>query len=158
MKSEINFELKKTLSFQNAGQNLESNQLVLYAPSYKSRKYTNKLKQLFFRASRSLEDNKKPVKEENKADKQKDEQNEEKKDIKSEDILLMLYSSSVDIDDVYDAFEQILLMGHCKIDGQIELKRQHLDAIDSEDVEKMLGVYLLDFLLSYWMNKLTGNY
>lgn len=146
MESSFHFTSKTAFKYQQDGQNLESNELLLIAPSYKTRKHTNVLKQLFFRAAKSFGEANKSKKAGNDDD-----------ELKAEDIVLMLNASSIDMNDVYDAFEKVLLSGHCKIEGEIDLRQHHLDTMDIEDVEEILGRYLADFLLASWMSKLTSN-
>lgn len=148
MDSTFTFDTTKPFQYQLDGKHLESSSLTLYAPSYKTRTSTNILKQLFFRAAKSF-DSSSNTNSKNKAD--------DNETISPEDIILMLYASSVDISQVFDAFEKILLSGHCKIANEIELRQHHLECMDTEDVEKILGRYLSDFLLASWMSKLTNN-
>ena len=144
-KSQIEFTLSNKLTFHNKGEVEVTDLLTLVAPCNKQIHMVSKLKQLFLRAlHEATKSSKEPATE----------KSSDESDITADQLVMGLYmSTTVEISDVMDVFKKLLISGSCYVgtvtkDSKTELTDALYDKLDYEDTEKMLGEYLLNFLLS----------
>lgn len=128
------YDLKTPINYHASGENKEATAVILSAPSNKQRRAAARLKQFFFQAINAMKTDDQPS------------DNDGKKP-KGSDIVALLMMSDVDIDDVHEAFKDILITGCAMIDGATSLTSLHYDALSYEDTEEMLGEYLVAFLI-----------
>ncbi len=131
------FSLSESISYHNKGESQEGHSLTLTAPTVKARKKAAKLKQGVMRAVSSLQGDANIKPEDKKS----------KEDIKPEEILALIQMSSIEYDEYMDIFIDLLCKGICKIEDEIEMTAQLADKMSFEDTEKLMGEYLINFIL-----------
>jgi hypothetical protein len=70
-------------------------------------------------------------------------------------VVLLMGSQSVDISECLEALRAILTTGAAEIDNGIELSNFSYNQLSESDEERLLGVYMADFLLSFWMKEMS---
>jgi hypothetical protein len=148
-KAEFEFTLDIPISHHKQGDTEDCSMLILRAPSYKNRKASIKLKQGFMRALKSLEGSGGNQTSKNK---QSDEN-----PFTSESIIAALFMSNVDLNDILDDFEQLLLHGCCFIPPEIQFTNFHYRQISPDDITRLLGEYIENFMIPSWMIQLTNK-
>lgn len=132
----FDFNLSGPINYHAEGTSEEGHSLTLAAPSVKARKKSAKLKQGVMRAVSSLQGN---------ADTQSDKKGKE--DIKGEEILALIQMSDIDYGEYIDTFIDLLCKGVCKIEDKVEITSNIAEDISFEDMEKLMGEYLVNFIL-----------
>jgi len=170
---EVEFNLKKAITFHKDGASQETKKLFLRAPSNSQKRQSRVLKQIFTRALNGMtqgrgdgatqEETRKefdvdrlkaafieaetPAKEQKKILKAV-ESTEEKDAMDGKQIIMMLLMSDVDYNDAFPHLKKLLTGGACEIDEGVPLTAFHYDQIDIDDEDKLLGEYLHNFLLT----------
>ena len=109
--------------------------LELTAPSVNNRKRVAKLKQGFMRVINDLPET---AKKEEKKDNEK---------VKPEEILTLIQMGSIEYDEYIDIFVNLLTSGVCKIEGEVAMTQLIAEKISFEDMERLMGEYLVNFIL-----------
>lgn len=152
-KSHFNFRLEQPIKYHKSGEVVETFELVLRAPSKKTRKPAIKLKKGFFSALNYHQQNS-DVTEEQKAAAKKSLKEDD--NMSGQEVMMMLYMSDVDMEKIDDAFTSLLLSpGICKIDDEIDLTDAILDTMSDEDLDRLLGDYLANFFIGSIMQKMN---
>ena len=150
LKTSFEYILSSPIKYSDGGEFLESNFLVLYAPSMKEMRFAAKLKQHFYSA---LEANQQSLTEQStkeqssKADDQP---------IDAQMLMLLLEKGGNNLEDVYACFSLLLQTKVCKIDDKVQMKKSILEDIPFVEIEQILGMYLDHFLLQSF-KKLIGQ-
>lgn len=134
----FDFTLSESIEYQSEGSTQTASMLELTAPSVNNRKRVAKLKQGFMRAINDLQGDKSVE----GGEKDKDHK------IKPEEVLALLQMGSVEYDEYIDIFVNLLVSGVCKIDGKEPLTAIRVDNISFTDIERLLGEYLVNFILT----------
>jgi len=148
-KIEFDFKLDTPINYHKGGSEEECKMLLLRAPSYKNRKTTIKLKQNFMRALKSLEGS--------DADQKKKTKQSNENPFTAEAIIAALFMSDVDLNDILDDFEILLTHGCCFIPPEVQLIGQHYNQISENDLTRLLGEYIENFLVPSWMTQLMNK-
>ena len=146
--SEIEVALTTPVPYKPAGSGemVDATKVVLTAPSSKQLQYTVILKQGFFQALGSISDNTKPI------------SNDDKQiEMRGEDILSMMFmADNVEMTKIFLAAKELFRSGVAKLDGIQELNQPLIDKISAEDFEKILGEYLVNFILASALKNLNS--
>lgn len=148
-KTEFEFILDTPISHHKSGDTEDCSTLILRAPSYKNRKVTIRLKQGFMRALKSLEGSDNSQAKKNKQD--------DVNPFTAEAIIAALFMSDVDLNDILDDFETLLIHGCCFIPPETQLAKHHYSQISPDDVTRLLGEYIENFLIPSWMIQLMNK-
>lgn len=132
----FDFTLSEPIDYQAKGENTKASLLELSAPAVNNRKRAAKMKQGFMRVVNELPD----------SAKQEGKKGDEK--VKPEEILALLQMGSIEYDEYMDIFFNLLTSGICKVEGEVELTQHMADKISFEDLEKLMGEYLVNFILA----------
>ena len=131
------YTLSDPVKFHRQGQTEESTLLVFQAPSAKNRKKVAKLKQGMMRAIDGIQG--------------ESVQNVDGKpeDINPREVLALLQMSSViEYDEYLETFVGLMTSGVCRVDGsEIMLNEKMLEDVTCEDLDNILGEYLVNFIL-----------
>lgn len=130
--------LATPVPYQSGGENKDAKVIILSAPSNKQRRSAARLKQFFFQAIGSLDNN-------SEAAQAKDAAKSEKP--KGSDIVSLLNMSEVDCDEVHEAFMKLMTGGCALVDGEEPMTSIVYDNLSFADTEEMLGDYLVNFLI-----------
>jgi len=130
-------KLQTTVKYQSGGENAEGKVIILSAPSNKQRRAAAKLKQYFFQSLGSLPDTGEATEVKDAA----------KEKTKGSDIVSLMNMSEVDLDEVHDAFMQLMIGGCASVDGKEPVTEIIYNEIQFCDTEAMLGDYLVNFLI-----------
>lgn len=138
----FDFTLSGPISYQATGENTQASMLELTAPSVKNRKKVAKLKQGFMRVINDLpETQKKEAQEQAEKEKGKSEAPD------PQEILTLIQMGAVEYDEYIDIFVSLLVSGICKIEGEVAMTQLIADKISFQDMEKLMGEYLVNFIL-----------
>lgn len=143
--SEFTFTLSKPIKIAVKGQLEEVNELLLFAPSNKQRREACKLEQGFFRALKSMADDKGDVAEAAKDD---------GKTITGDEVLSIIMMSDVDFDEYQEIFKKLLLSGICKVFDETFVPSMY-DLMNHNDTSRLMGEYLANFLLASHLAKMS---
>lgn len=145
----IEYKLLRPITFHKSGEEAEVTLLHLKAPSRKHRKSTRYLKQVFFRAVNEISRN-----SSSEGDSSSSKEDDGKMDGNSLVVLLM-GAESVDISQCLEELRAILTTGAAEIDTGVDLSNFSYQQLSESDEERLLGVYMADFLLSFWMKEMS---
>lgn len=150
LKREFEYSLQVNISIHKNGEKQFANKIKLLAPSSAQRTNRCIIKQAFMNAG------KKSGGGDSSGSSQT--QTSDDQDIEitnAEQVAGMLYSNLDynEISRVMEAFIDLLTSG-CGIALEERLTTFHIDQIDSEDLDNMLGEYIVNFLIPSWMKRL----
>lgn len=143
---QIEFNLNKPVKYHKNGNEELSYQLTLYAPAGRHRQELVKLKQGFLKSISSLQGS---------YNQSNANQSQENQGIGSDEIIMILMMSDVDMNKYFDNFKALLCKNICYVDPNQKLTEYIYDNIDLDDLERLLGEYLSNFLLSSWIQRLN---
>jgi hypothetical protein len=134
MKS-FDFTLSGPVSFQGTGENKKTTLLTFYAPSVKHRKRAAKLKSGFMQAVSSIEET-------------EAKQSKSSEEIKPSEILALLQMYCSNYDEYLELFLSLATDGVCKLDGsEVKLQTHNIEDTAFDDLERMMGEYLVNFIV-----------
>lgn len=138
MQSEIDFVLSSPIEYTNKGELVETNQIVLYAPTndIKQDELKSRLRQGFVKSMFELQQKMKQTEETDAPTDGK---------MSGDTILMMLYASDIDIVAYKRLFRELIIAGAGKIDG-ITIGSNVYDRINTDDRDRMLGEYIAGFI------------
>ena len=138
MQTEFDYPLRSPFTYPHQGNQVEASFIRLTAPTSRNSRECATLKQAFWRsADRDTSSN-------------AETQNEAEVDIKGQDVIVMLsMSRDVDLADVMDVARHLFTKGKvAKVDGEMSLTIPLIDEMSQDDVEAMLGDYLVNITLA----------
>jgi hypothetical protein len=146
LKTEIEVTFETPVPYTTGGELVEATSVVLIAPSAKHLQYTAILKQGFFQAINSVSESQ-----------SKQAEPEKEAEMKGDDLLSMMYmAKDVDITKIHLAARELFKSGVGKLDGVQDLNQPLIDKISADDFEKMVGEYLINFILASALKKLKS--
>lgn len=141
LKKEFDFILQEGIQYSENGAFPIAKKLTLKAPSNKQRKIVSKLQQGLIQALMSTT-------------KYSNQNKEIKKDKTSLDggftadvVLMLLQASDIDISSYMENFKELLTSNICLVDGKLPLNSQQYDELSIEEGDRLLGEYIINFLL-----------
>ncbi len=142
--TEFDYELKVPFLYAYAGNQEKALMITLKAPTVKT-PYRADLKQCFFRAI--PQDGKEEAKGEAGT-----------KMFTGSDILFTIsMSREVSLSSFIEYGKSLLASGVALVDGQTKLTKLLIDAMDPDELENMLGEYMVNFILASALKKLNEN-
>lgn len=140
MKKEVEYELKSgELEYGRGGDLTSSGFITLTAPTSKNLVECAQLKQAFFRALNSQRG-------ESEAEKKEDDPDVE---INGELVMNMIaMSSDTELAEVLLTAKKLLTSGVAKVGGEEKLTVPLIDQLSLEDLEGLVGTYLVNFILA----------
>jgi hypothetical protein len=147
MKDEIEVLLTKKIPYSKGGESLNAESVLLTAPSARDLKETTILKQSFFQAIASL----KSQGEESASD-----IDAQVDDMTGDDVLSMMFMSNVDMNKFFDSAKSVLKKC-AKLDGVVELNDHLIDELNGDDFEKLVGEFLINFILASTLKKMKRS-
>jgi NADH dehydrogenase FAD-containing subunit len=145
---EFDFILAESIEIHKHGQKVDAAKVLLKCPSSKHQRDRLIIKNGFMNNDKAQDGG-------NQNAKKDDDFNELKE---SEKILGMLYSmkKADQMGEILDAFKRLLVNG-CGIVEGIALTETYIDEIDANDLDDMLGEYIVNFILPSWMKRLMNK-
>lgn len=146
-KKELEFELSEMIQIHHADKQsgtseiLDTNKLILKAPSYNTYDERIRLRQGYMQAVKALQSTIK----DNVPD-QSDSDGDTNDKITGEVVINVLYMSDIEMVPYMKIFEALLL-NVCYVDGKVQLTKTILNKIDLDDLERMLGEYIANFII-----------
>lgn len=141
-KTEFRFDLKQSnVSYSSGGNQVGATFISLTAPTSRHSRQCAYLKQAFFRA---LPDGGNP-----------DSDAKFETPSGAEMITILAMSKHVELPDVLDVGKDLLLQGVAMVDGDQKLNQHILDQIHAEDVEEMIGEYMVNFTLASTLERMN---
>lgn len=140
------FTLTDPLKYGYKGEERLGFLLTLKAPTAKHRDYLIKLKQQFFKALAGLRNNVKEV----------EAQADDSGELDGSQVMMMLYMSGIDMVEFQNTFRALLLQGLVHIED-LQVTPHLLDQLGQDEVERLMGEYMSNFLLSSWTGILKKN-
>lgn len=144
---EFTFNLNEPLSYSQSGDQTESSFIVFTAPTSRNRRECAFLKQAFFKAINSVHGN---IKNTEVVER-------DKTDINASDITDLLAMGEVDLCEVWEVSIKLFASGVGMLGGEAKLTRLLIDQIDMDDLNDMVGEYLVNFTLRSSLSKLNQN-
>lgn len=145
MKDELRYELTQTIKYAHKGDQVEASFVTLNAPSSKNMTECAYLKQAFFRAlPKDQGDTESATGKEAEID---------------ADAVMMIIAMSPDVDlaKVMISSKKLLTSGVALVDGEEKLTVPIADQLSNDDLEKMTGEYLANFILASALQRLNKN-
>ena len=133
----FDFILSDPIKYQAKGENTEASLLELSAPAVNNRKKVAKLKQGFMRVINGLQNPDAKAAEGKKGNEK----------IKPEEIMALIQMGIIEYDEYIDIFVSLLISGVCKVDGEVDITQHMVNKISFEDMEKLMGEYLINFIV-----------
>lgn len=161
------FKLTEPIKISVNGDFVEADTIVCHSPSAKRKRIASRLRQKFMQAMMSMPEDKRTPEAKAAAEAKKAETEAKAKaeaealgeaydpgpEMTGEEIVQMLFMSSIDIGLFEDDFEKLILSpGVAKVEDK-DLSAVHIEKISSEDYERLIGEYLKNFFISSWMPK-----
>ena len=147
-KSDFTFELSNPISYQDETGQKETKTLVLYAPSNKLSKQKVKLRQKVITSFLALGGG---SRNQNKANE------DEKASLEPEQILFALAANDKFID-IKNEFCDLLKSGCLSLEGKCNtVTDYHLQQINDEELEEVMGQYIVNFIIPLWMKRLLAK-
>lgn len=152
-KSQFEFTLAQPVKVQKGGEHVEAVLLTLKAPSAAHRRFTNKLKQGFFQA---LEYHKKSA--DDRVTSSAEPSASAKDEITPDEFMSMMYMSGVKMEDYFSAFKGLICApGIATIDPGVKVTEAIFDQILDDDVDRLMGEYLVNFFVASMMSRLNKS-
>ena len=136
MQKEFDYELTSSIEYANKGETAEASFIKLLSPTSKNMTECAFLKQAFFRALPK--------------DKEVDESGKgQENEIDADSVMMIIaMSNDVDLGGVMIAAKKLFTSGVAMVDGETKLTVPLADQLSNEDLEKMTGTYLANFILA----------
>ncbi len=146
LNTEFKYVLKNPFSYSKDGQVIDAQFIALTAPTSRTTTECAALKQAFFRAMGEQEGG--------DADKVDPDFNIEGSDI----MTLIAMSKGVDLPDVLDIGKKLFQQpGIALVDGETKLGNELMNRMSVDDLEDMLGDYLVNFILAASLKRLRDK-
>lgn len=148
MLSEFNFELSTPVKYDKSGEKIDGTFITLFAPSYKQMDKCVPLKQAFYRAMSDISD----------GGEEQSESTESTEELKPSSLIAIMYQSSVDMVKILiHGVELFNSPDIAKIDGDVKLTKPIIESMSQDDLELMLGSYMVNFILASALSKAESN-
>ena len=146
--TEFKYVLKTPFDYTFKGDTAKAEFITLSAPTSKTTQECSALKQAFFRAMGEREG------KGGKAD-----VDAEVDDIEGSDVLILIaMSNNVDLSDVMDNAKKLFQQPNiAMIDGETKMKTELIGRMSVDDLEDMLGEYMVNFTLASSMKRLKNK-
>jgi len=139
-KSEIDYHLTTPVSYSHGGEKAEAQFIRLTAPTSRHSRECAALKQAFFRSC--------PQDREANPD-------AEIGEVAGHDVIVTIASSrDVSLPDVIDVARKLFTSGVAMVDGEVKLTQHLIDAMSQDDLEGMVGDYMVGFTLASSLEKM----
>lgn len=146
MKTEFLYEPRTKFKYDYKGDIVECQTITLLAPSAKHINETAYLKQSFFRA----------IPKDQSADTSA--VSNDKMDFTGEDIMgIISMSHDVDLAKVLLTAKELFSKGVALMDGETKMTKVTLDKMPMDELEEMLGDYLVNFILASALAKMKNS-
>ena len=151
MNSEFQFELTQPIKYHANGDDVEATFVTLAAPSYKQMDKCVPLKQAFYRAAASMGDD-----SEDAVTTEVD-VSPDKPSITPEELISLFYQSDEDmVKIVLYGVELFKVPSIAQVDGSVNMTQPLIEKLSQDDIENMLGQYMINFILASALSK-TGS-
>lgn len=133
---EYQYDLKRKFNYAKSGESKEASFILLKAPNSTNRKECAQLKQAFFR---SLPEPKEST----------DNKDEDSVDIKAGDVMVLIARSpNVDYAEFLEIASKLMISNVALVDGDTKLTIPIMNQMSNDDVEGMVGEYMVNFILA----------
>ena len=148
-KKDFTFELHEPIKYQDENSEKETKMLVLYAPSNKLAAPKAKLRQKILTAFYEMSKG---------SDKTESTQSTKEKNKLEPEALLFAIALSEDGIEIKETFKDLLKDGCLSLDGKFnDITSWHLDQIEDDEFEEMMGEYIINFIIPSWMKRLLAK-
>lgn len=142
--TEFHFDLKRSnITYAHAGDQPSASFILLTAPTSRHSRECAFLKQAFFRAV--------------PRDQEPDPDAKFESPSGADMITILAMSRDVDLADVIDVGKKLLVQGVAMVDGSEKLNQTILDRMHQEDVEEMIGEYMVNFTLASTLARMSAE-
>ena len=146
LKTEFQYVLQTPFEYASAGNVVEASFVSLKAPASRNSRECAQLKQAFWR---SVEANELEAKN-------PEDFGEKESQVDGQAIMMvMAMSKHVDLGDVIEAAKHLFTKGKVAlIDGEVPMTKPTLDEMSHEDVDAMVGDYMVNFILASSLSRM----
>lgn len=147
--SEFDYQLIDPIGYHYKGEVIEGTFITLKAPSSKNTVECAQLKQAFFRAIPQSEGN---------VELSSSDKKEAEEALTGESIISLLsMSSKVDLSVVLLTAKKLFCSGIALMEGETKITAPIISEMSYDDLESMLGEYLVNFILASALKKMNSN-
>ncbi len=147
MNTECHFELSRPLKYHSGGEEVEGTFITLAPPTYKQMDKCVPLKQAFYRAASSITDD--AVEAGTETNKSSDDTQ-----LTPDGLISLFYQSDEDmVKIVLYGVELFKSPGIAMVDGAANITQLLIEQMSQDDLENMLGRYMVNFILASALNK-----
>lgn len=151
MNTDFIFELTTPVKYHSGGEEIEGKFITLYAPSYKQMDKCIPLKQAFYRAAASINDD-------STGAASSQETSSDDAEMTPEGLMSLFYQSDEDMVKIMlYGVELFKSPGIAKIDGTVSMTQPLIEKMSQDDLENMLGGLLINFILYSALSKNNTN-
>lgn len=142
----IDYQLETPVPYAFEGNMIEGTFVTLYPPTSKNIVECAQLKQAFFRSL---------PKDQNTEDVTEDDKSKAEDALTGDAIIALLsMSTEVDLGKIMLTARELFSSGVGKMEGETKLTKPILDKVSFDDLEGMLGAYLVNFILASALRKM----
>lgn len=146
------FKLTEPIKISVSGDFVEADTIVCHSPSAKRKKICYRLRQKFVRIAMNMPDSR--TAEEKAESEAKAAADDREKLMTAQEIEQLIFMGE-DAESFTDDFEKLITVpGVAKISEQ-DLTLAHIEKINDEDFARLVGEYIENFFISYWIPR--GN-
>ena len=143
--AEHDIPLEESFEYSHKGSTEAATFIKITAPSAKQLTHCAELKQAFYRATKD-------------APKDEAETGADKEKIEGSDIMALMYGSDhVEMPKVFLHAKELLTSGVCLVDGEAKLTKPLFDEMSNDDMEVLVGEYLVNFILRSVLKKIEST-
>ncbi len=147
MNTEFQFELTTPVKYHSSGEEVEGTFITLCVPSYKQMDKCVPLKQAFYRVAASVQDDESDTTNVSEA-------SSDGSELTPDTLLAMFYQSDEDmVKIILHGVELFKSPGIASIDGTVNMNHELMTKMSQDDLENMLGAYMINFILASALNK-----
>ncbi len=147
MNTEFQFELTKPIKYHAGGEEVEGAFITLTAPAYKQMDKCVPLKQAFYRAAAGIADDSEETVSETNA-------SADDPAMTSEGLMSLFYQSDENmLQIILYGVELFKSRGIAQLDGSVSMTQPIIEQMSQDDLERMLGQYMVNFILASALSK-----
>lgn len=141
---EFSFQLKKPVKYSHNGEDSEATFIILKEPSIKQLDYVTVFKKAFYQAAGKIESSSTEI------------SGEDPKQVTGDQIMALLYQNSPDMKQLFNVAKKLFYsINIARVDGVVEFSDAIYQTMSIEDFERMIGEYLVNFILASALNPET---
>jgi len=142
--NEFKFELNTPVKYSYKGEDLDASFITMTEPSIKHLDLVSEFKKAFFYAAGKVAQD----------STESSGMGSEKSDVTGDQIMALLYQNFPDIKQLFGIAKKLFFsVGIAQVEGVVDFNKSIYDTMTIDDFEKMIGEYLVNFILASALNQ-----